>query len=603
MSAAIDFTTPPPLQVAALRARCPTRDAQACELDLSVIDGTPCVACTCGVLAAGEEKIRAVLRPEPPDAHAVEQIPLEAYADGTRASLATEREHADKQRAVIRLQAGQLHNYADDAERLLAGEVYLRAQHLVRLGLSPELPSKAKKIINRDPDQCVIVDLNAEFLRRRLNRLAEFQKFTRQRQQWEPVDCPKDLATNILLAGDWQHFRPLEAIATAPFLRADLTICDKPGYDPASRVYYAPTAEFPQVPESPNKDDADAALERLFEPFAEFPFATQEAKAAFLAHILTAVTPHAVDTRPPIVYTASLAASGKTLLAEMPSRIANGVVPAVHPYTDDEAEMRKVLLSALLAADPTVLFDNVPNGYKVRSPVLCGFTTAPVYSDRKLGVSECPTIPNRCAIELTGNNITPAGDFARRCIVVRLVVEAESARGRTFKIADLKSYVRAHRPQLLVDALTVLRAYALASDPVTVEPLESFVQWSRIVRDPLVWLGWGDAVATQERETEDEIAPLRQAFKQLTSWPEFAVDASSGMGKEFSARDIAKVCDGLGREDLRPAIEAAGCSDATSTLKVGYWLRAHRDRVAGSLKLVHAGVTDGSGRWKFRGAP
>jgi hypothetical protein len=256
--------------------------------------------------------------------------------------------------------------------------------------------------------------------------------------------------------------------------------------------------------------------------------------------------------------------------------------------------MRKVLLSALIAGDSMLLLDNVPNGAKVRSAVLCGFTTAALYSDRILGASETVTLPNRCGVLLTGNNITAAGDLARRCLVVRLDVDAETARGRSFAIPNLKAYVAAHRPQLLVDALTVLVAYAQTEYAAGLPmPLESFEQFSRIARDPLVWLDVGDAVETQTLETEDELAPLREAFSRLTQHPSIG-------SKSFAARDIAKECDGFVGQEFRTVIEAAGCSDASSAVKVGYWLREHRDRVAAGHKLVTEGNSHGVARWRLK---
>ena len=91
MSAAPDFAQGTPLRVDDLRAGCPRRSPEACELDLSIIDGTPCIACTCGILAAGEAKIRSVLRAKQSDVPDFEQIPVEAYGDeplAQRAALA-----------------------------------------------------------------------------------------------------------------------------------------------------------------------------------------------------------------------------------------------------------------------------------------------------------------------------------------------------------------------------------------------------------------------------------------------------------------------------------------------------------------------------------
>jgi putative DNA primase/helicase len=497
-------------------------------------------------------------------------------------------------RQRIELRAGELHLYADQSERLLADSVYVRGQRLARLGLAPELTKELAKALARNPHQRVIVPVNTEWLRRTLNACAGYQKYSRVRKQWEPTDCPTDLVRNIAEAGDWQHFRPLEGIATAPFLRADGTVCDTPGYDPAARVFYAPNAEYSPLPAAPTRNDANAAAERLLAPFAEFPFASDDARAGFLAHVLASVARHAIDTRPVLVYSAPLVACGKTLLAGMASRIADGVEPAERPYSDDSEEMRKVLMSALLAADSTIMLDNVPNGSKVRSPILCGFATAPVYADRKLGVSESPALTNRCTVILTGNNITPASDLARRCIVVRLDVQAETARGRDFRIPDLKAYIREHRSGLLVDALTIIRAHVLAGSPTKLRPLESFERWSRFARDPVAWLGYGDAVATQELETEDELAPLRAAFQVMAAHPKFSAEP-------FAARELARAAEQyvIG-DDLRAAIEAAGCGDATNPMKIGYWLRAHRDRVAAGRKLVQSGTSTGFTQWRLK---
>jgi hypothetical protein len=531
--------------------------------------------------ATGEE-----IQESAPD---TELPPIEAYIE---AQEEVQRD-SDSGREVIQLQASQLHNYAPAAERLIAQDVYVRGQQLVRLGIAPELASVAKNLVKRSSQQRVIVPVNVEYLRRRLTSLAEFQRYSGREKKWNPTDCPRDLVQNILVAGDWEHFRPLEAIATAPFLRADLTVCDTPGYDPASCVFYAPNALFPSIPAKPGKDDAVAALERLSEPFKQFPYAGVS-EAAFLSHVLAAVGRHAINTMPVFAYTAPLVASGKTLLAGMPSRIADGVEPGLHPYTDEAEEIRKVLMSALLAGDPGVLFDNVPNGTKVRSPVLCGFVTAAVYSDRRLGVSESVTLPNRCNVVLTGNNVTPAGDFARRCLVVRLDVDAESARGREFEIQNLQAHVLAHRPQLLVDALTIVLAYAQTGLPGPIpKPLESFETWSRIARDPLVWLGKGDAVETQQLETEDELAPLKEAFERIGGQPT--------LSSTFAARDIATLAGRFEGTELKAAIEGAGCSDATSPLKVGYWLREFRDRVASDRKLVQVGNSGGKAQWRLRG--
>lgn len=132
----------------------------------------------------------------------------------------------------------------------------------------------------------------------------------------------------------------------------------------------------------------------------------------------------------------------------------------------------------------------------------------------------------------------------------------------------------------------------MASEPVVLRPLKSFERWSRIAREPIAWLGYRDAVETQQLETDDELAPLIAAFNALVAHASFA--------GPFGAADIASACHGYDGAALRRTIEASGCSDATNPLRIGYWLREHRDQVAGRYKLVQAGTHAGSARWRLR---
>jgi hypothetical protein len=165
---------------------------------------------------------------------------------------------------------------------------------------------------------------------------------------------------------------------------------------------------------------------------------------------------------------------------------------------------------------------------------------------------------------------------------------------KPFDIPDLKLHVRQHRAQLLVDALTIIRAYIDASMPRVGRALESFETWSRVARDPLIWLDEPDAAETQELETDDELGPLQAAYCALTLSPAIGT-------KKFSAAMVETACTGFSddRKALCAAIEAAGCSDAKDSTRVGYWLRAHRDVVAGSWKLHRKPNVGGVAQWQF----
>jgi hypothetical protein len=497
-------------------------------------------------------------------------------------------------RPVILLTAGKLDQYAIQAEQLIADSIYVRGGGLVRIGQAAELSTE--RVVDasgrelavdpagtrRELAQAVCIVATAGWLRRELMSRARFAKYDKRSNEWELRDCPRELAENIGDQGSWSTFRSLITIASVPFLRSDLSVCEVPGYDPATGIYYQPTVAFPPILSHPTQADAVQALNRLYDPFSEFPFATVEGRSAFLAHVLTAILRPSFDTSPVFFYTAPQAATGKSYLASMPGRIAHGTPSAKSPYTEKD-ELKKVLFSSLLAGDAELIFDNVPNGSNIRSPHLCGFVTEPSWSDRVLGISEMRKIPNRSTVAMTGNNITPAGDMSRRSLVIRLDSNMESARGRKFRIKDLVAHVRALRPQLIVDALTIVRAYGLAGRPVDALPLESFVKWSEVVRDPLMWLGMPDAVASQVGETEDEAAPLRAAFEAIAA-------AVAHLGHPFTAGELADLMVLPAFPTLRPALIDADCAEPADPTKLGYWLRDRRDRVGGMLKLVRYGA-------------
>ena len=64
-----------------LRARCPERAGDSCKVELHHIDGQPCAVCTCGALAAGEARINQAFPATASEEAAMEEIPIEAYAN------------------------------------------------------------------------------------------------------------------------------------------------------------------------------------------------------------------------------------------------------------------------------------------------------------------------------------------------------------------------------------------------------------------------------------------------------------------------------------------------------------------------------------------
>lgn len=495
---------------------------------------------------------------------------------------------AAPERPIIRLADKALLENLNQLEMVLKPEVYSQGGLLARVSRE-----YVDDDIKRTEDQPRLISVSPTQVRTLSMERADFLRYDgrKAKVEWVPCSCPPELAIAFLSLGQWTALRPLEAIARAPFVRPDGSICDVAGYDPRARALYIPNLDYPPVPGEPGMDDARAALGRLLDPFDQFPWYDSASRSAFAAHILTEAARIAVSTSPMFWYTAPTAGTGKSLLSVMPSLIVHGNEPAMRPWVVDGEELRKTLFASLLAGDRSIAFDNVPNGYKARAPELCAFLTSAIWQDRKLGASETHAIPNRSVVSASGNNVTPVSDLARRSVVVRIDANSAEMKQRRFKISNLREYVMEHRSQMLVDALTIIKAYGIEKPDAGVA-LPSFERWSRMCRAPLIWLGMADPCDTQS-ETDDESAGVEAIFVKLVAY--FG-------NRPFAGMDIAKLAGGMADSDgeLSALLMQAGCTDPNSALKIGYWLREQRDKLGAGHKLVSGERGAHGVRWQLK---
>jgi hypothetical protein len=492
-------------------------------------------------------------------------------------------------RPLIRTSGAEFSNIVKQLEEILSPHVYTQGSHLTRTS-----EAHSDGAIQRNADAVMLIPATQGWTRVRFGELCDFVKYNARQDEWVPIAPSMEHISALMDRGSWTTLRPLDAIARAPFLRDDGSICDAPGYDPMSRTLYVPSIKFPTIPEAPTRDDALAALARLREPFNEFPWKEGASESAFVSHILAEAARLAMERCPMYFYDAPMAGTGKSTLQEMAARIVHGTEPAMRPWVADEDEIRKSLYACLMAGDRSIWFDNVPDGIKVRSSVLEAFLTSAVWKDRKLGESVTSAIPNKTVLVASGNNMTPVSALARRSIVVRLDANTEHLRERVFKIVNPHRHIMEHRAQLLVDALTIIRAYislkAFVKMPVE---LPSFERWSHLARNPLIWLGMADPVVTQLNETDDETKNVGPIFKKLV--------ANFG-DKTFTAGDMARVVGSLSDEknELSDALMQMGCAEPNNPIKVGYWLRASKDKIGSGYKLMHDGHNKFGVRWKLQ---
>jgi hypothetical protein len=346
----------------------------------------------------------------------------------------------------------------------------------------PSLFFRRGELVSLQPagkDSFSIRDVTEPFLSSLLSRKAIFLKAN------EKTDPSERVTRNVLInLSESESFPPLDGIVTAPVIRSDGTILDTPGYDRASKLYYAPAhgLSVPKVPERPSEEEVRAALSVLEDVIADFPFEDESSKANALAALLTPIVRPAIQGPTPLaLFDATAAGTGKTLLAEVVSLIATGSESAMMTAPKNRDEWRKKITAVLRAAHPIVVWDNV--SAKLDADELMSVLSAESWSDRLLGQSLEITLPNRCSWIATANNIQLEGQMVRRSYWVRM--DAKMARPFTrsqFKYPSLKRHVKKQRGSLLAALLTLARAwFANGMKPPAVKPLGSFESWTIVI--------------------------------------------------------------------------------------------------------------------------
>jgi len=137
----------------------------------------------------------------------------------------------------------------------------------------------------------MIIPVNDVHIRGEMTRAANFYKLSKSGHLARTaVSPPMDAAREILSRPVAElGFPPLEAIAEAPFIRPDGTIACEPGYDAATRTFYAPVGNMADffVPERPTADDLDGARAFIEDALGEFPFADEASRQATGAAAIT----------------------------------------------------------------------------------------------------------------------------------------------------------------------------------------------------------------------------------------------------------------------------------------------------------------------------
>lgn len=511
-------------------------------------------------------------------------------APAASANVTEDDEPEVDNRASIYLYSGWLHRAADQATEVLRRQrpavLYQRGSWLVRVTMlrEPDVRrSLQEKPFIQEVSTAAIIDV--------LTRLVRFERQDQRTGEWFVVDCPERLAQTVLSRTGQCNLPTLSGIIDMPTLRHDGTVLSAAGYDASTGLLLIPSPGMScSVPLSPSADEVRAARDKLLFVLKDFPFLEEVDRSVALAAILTAVVRPSVRTAPLFAFRAAKMGSGKSLLADVVALIATGRPAAVMSQGADESEDKKRMLPILAEGDPVAVIDNIERPFG--SAALCSILTQTTWRDRVLGKSATLSVPTTCTTWIcTGNNILFEGDITTRALVCDLDPRCERPEERRFDL-NLHHYVPEHRAELIVAALTVLRAYHIAGRPkADVPTFGRFEEWSDWIRQALVWLGLPDPCETRQRVEETD--PVREDLVQLL----VALDTVFG-GASFKVAEVllaAKKDEALDCA-LKAAFAAVGAEPGPQAL--GLVLQRANRRPEGGLRVVRGPRTGGAATWR-----
>ncbi len=452
-----------------------------------------------------------------------------------------------------------------------------------------------------DAGSTIIVQLSEDDMYCLIRQYFVIAKLDARSGNYVEKDPPANLIKSLMVVrSDWP-FPLLTVVANCPCLRADGSILDHEGYDEATGMYadWQGTA-FPFVPSNPTKEDALEALKILEEPIKEFPFNECEEdsdnektlrleqlnKAVALSVMLTIVSRTAYQNAPMTAIDAHVQGTGKSTLADLFGIIATGRKPACITVAKDDIEFEKGLFAFLMNGSPVCLFDNVDR--PLNSAMLNIALTQSFVRARILGATKEGIVPTSSVYIATGNNMQIVGDLTRRTILCRLNRNEERPSQHQFENPNMLAVAMANRSNIVVAALTILRAYHLAGRPKPegFPSFGSFNEWSDLVRGALIWLNFPDIIESQTRLEDED--PVKNAFASvLEAWFEaydsnpqtvnnIFKDAQNGQSVRKDLYDnLLEALDNAvpHRGDLRPR-------------HVGLWLEKQKGKYANGFKLV-----------------
>ena len=267
----------------------------------------------------------------------------------------------------------------------------------------------------------------------------------------------------------------LERVVNRPVLRSEGSFFVKRGYVPNINAFLLSDFDVNLMSSVKN------ACTALLEPFMHFPFTSKKDRACAFAYLFTLLLRERLGDHVPFFYFgAARQGTGKGLLCNSLYHIAEGCDIPHSVFHRDEESLKRSVASNLLGGDPGILFDNLSDGYVVKSPFLELLATAPVVPVRILYRTQESYVRVNSVVSFTGNNLSFDSGLRRRVQECRLESNLEFPERRE-GLPNLRALVRNNRGSLLSAALTIIKEWHSSGCPENSINLGSFETWGNVI--------------------------------------------------------------------------------------------------------------------------
>lgn len=518
-----------------------------------------------------------------------------------------EEEIAEKAVLEIELSAGEVARAVDETQRAIVASgrpVFVRGGILVE-PIRTEYPT-----IGEDTTTVTVFRaIGIENLRYMVNKHGvKYLQWSDKKKKNVVIDPPDKIMATLVKLGHW-IFPKVSGIINSPTLRPDGSVLSERGYDKATQLWCWPdnSLKLPEMKDKPTKRDAVEALELLKGLLTGFAFQSELDRSVAVAAILTTILRGAFDIAPMTLFLAHMAGTGKSYLVDLVSTIARGRPCPVITASRDEAEMDKRIGSLLIESTPMISIDNL--SFDLKGDLLCQMCTQQTVKVRVLGKSETPDCEWKGSLFATGNNVNLSGDMSRRGLICNLDAGVERPELREFDFSPVDMVLK-DRGAYIAAALTIARAYVIGGKIERIQKIGSYGQWSKFVREPLIWLGEADPTKSMEQAFKND--PNKGAAETLIAqWKEHlgteeSFKVSEIIDKAKETQPSATM--GVGTNDwehIRPdffdvLIERCGERGVIDVRKLGFWLRSLRGQIYSGYKIVVSSESAKHGhRWKL----